>query len=517
MNLIDYLDRGCALYPERACFIQDGRTTTYREVRELTCRVASALAGAGFRAGDAGAVLSPNDGVAFTCALGMVRAGGVWVPANPKSAIGELAHVLAFCECKVLFYHSAFKAAVAEFRAQCPCIRLYICLDEPDGEVPGLDAWIRPFEPQEIAPACDPEAIVALAATGGTTGLPKAVMLANRNMDTLIANTLVSMPFDEPPVYLAAAPLTHAAGTMVLAFMAIGGTTIVQTRVDAQEILKAIPAHRVTTLLLPPTVIYVLLSQPNVREFDYSSLKYFIYVASPMSADKLSEAIDVFGPVMTQLYGQAEAPMTITFMGPKEHLVADPVQRSKRLRSCGRPTPFVRVAIMDDDGNLLGNDQAGEIVVQGDLVMKGYLKNPEATAEAGKSGWHHTGDIGYRDRSGYYYIVDRKKDMIISGGFNLYPNEIEQVISSHKAVLDCAVIGVPDEKWGEAVKAIVQCRPGCDVGEEELLALCKAKLGSVKTPKSVDFVADLPRSPVGKVLKKTLRAAYWAGNDRNIA
>ncbi|MBV8272522.1 MAG: AMP-binding protein [Cupriavidus sp.] len=516
MNLIDLLDRGASLDPNRACFVQDGKVTTYGEVRNLTFRVGSALRAGGFGAGDVGAVLSNNDATAFACALSLVRAGGIWVPVNPKSVLDEITYFLDFTEVQVLFYSSAFEDLVTELRRQCPTIKTFICIDATGANAPSLQGWIEPFGIDEFSVPAEAGDIVAIGSTGGTTGRPKGVMLSHRSIATFVANVLASMPFDRVPVYLAAAPLTHAAGIMVLAFMALGGTTVVLTKPDPQTIMRAIGEHRINTLLLPPTVIYMLLSQANVRDFDYSSLKYFIYVAAPMSAEKLREAIEVFGPVMTQMYGQAEAPMTITFMGPEEHCPTDPAELPVRLKSCGRATPFARVAVMDEAGNLLGADEVGEIVVQGDLVMKGYLKNPEATADAGTFGWHHTGDVGYRDARGYYYIVDRKKDLIITGGFNVYPNEIEQVISAHPAVEDCAVVGVPDPKWGEAVKAVVQVRPSANVTEEELIALCKAKLGSIKAPKSVDFVRELPRSPVGKILKRSVRDTYWRDRDRMV-
>jgi len=232
--------------------------------------------------------------------------------------------------------------------------------------------------------------------------------------------------------------------------------------------------------------------------------------------DKLKESLEVFGPVMAQLFGQSEAPMMVTFMTPREHFQDGRPASDQRLKSCGRATPFVKAAIIDDAGNQLPPNEIGEIVVQGDLVMQGYYKNPEATAQSRAFGWHHTGDLGYRDETGYYYIVDRKRDLIISGGFNIYPGEIEQIIWSHESVQDCAVIGVPDEKWGEAVRAVVELKKGKSATAEELITLCKLRLGSVKAPKSVEFVEALPRSAVGKVLKKELRATYWSGRERKV-
>ncbi len=270
-------------------------------------------------------------------------------------------------------------------------------------------------------------------------------------------------------------------------------------------------------MFLPPTVIYRLLEIPDLAtRCDFSSLRYFLYGAAPMSVEKLKRALEVFGPVMMGGYGQTEAPTSISFLTPAEHVIAGQPAPDERLASVGRPNPLVRVEIMNDANEIQPPGVTGEICVRGDLVMKGYYKAPEITAETIVDGWLHTGDIGHLDANGYLHITDRKKDMIISGGFNVYPSEVEQVIWSHGAVQDCAVIGVPDPQWGEAVKAIVELNRGQRATTDEIIALCKERLGPVKAPKSVDFVEALPRSPVGKVLKKELRAHYWQGFDRKI-
>ena len=355
-----------------------------------------------------------------------------------------------------------------------------------------------------------------LRPTGGTTGRPKGVMNTNRNFETNIAIFLACTRFDGPPVFLACAPMTHAAGVMSFVTIAAAGTVVIQRRFDAQEMLAAIPKHRVSAVILPPTAIYAALSQPNVREFDYSSLRHFFYGGAPTSTTKLREAIEVFGPVMTASYGQTEVPTCVTFMGPAELFDEHGRIDEKRLLSCGRPSPFARVALLDDAGNFVPPCSIGEIAVQGGLVMRGYYKNPEATAEVSQHGWHHTGDLAYQDEDGYLYICDRKKDVIITGGFNVYPAEVEQAVLSHAAVQDCAVVGVPDEKWGEAIKAVVELKRGCSVSADELVAYCKQRLGSVKAPKSVDFVDSLPKSPVGKVLRKEVRNRYWTGREQRI-
>jgi fatty-acyl-CoA synthase len=250
----------------------------------------------------------------------------------------------------------------------------------------------------------------------------------------------------------------------------------------------------------------MLLDHPDLTATDLSSLQCFWYGAAPMSATRLEEALTRIGPVMAQLFGQTEAPMMISALPPREHFLPDGSVARDRLSSAGRPTPLVTVAIMDGDGSLLPRGERGEIVVRSSLVMQGYHRNPEATAEASAHGWHHTGDIGYLDPDGYLFIVDRAKDMVITGGFNVYSTEVEQALMQHPAVADCAVVGLPDEKWGERVTAVVQLRPGQSATGEELATFVKERIGSVKSPKQVEVWPDLPRSKVGKVLKTDIKA-----------
>jgi len=284
------------------------------------------------------------------------------------------------------------------------------------------------------------------------------------------------------------------------------GEIVIMPKPDLPEFLALIERHRITHTFLPPTLIYMLLDHPGLAPADLGSLRCLWYGAAPMSASRLAEALARIGPVMAQLFGQSEAPMMISTLAPADHFLPDGSLARSRLSSAGRPTPLTRVGIMDDDGRLLGTGQRGEIVVRGPLVMAGYYKDPAASAEAARYGWHHTGDLGYLDDDNYLFIVDRAKDMIITGGFNVYPAEVEQALLAHPAVQDCAVIGLPDEKWGERVTAVVQPRPGQAVTPDEVRAFVKARLGSVKTPKQVELWADLPRSKVGKVLKAEIKS-----------
>ncbi len=516
MRLIDFFDRGAALDPARACLADAQRSLTFREVQLRTHRIGNTLIASGLMPQGAAAVLSPNDIDAFSCILGILRGGGAWMPLNARNAVDDNIAILQDNECRFLFYHSSFAAAVERIRAEVPTLLGLICIDGANAADPDFASWLAASSDEVCDVPARPEDIASIWPSGGTTGRSKGVMLTHLNFATMIANFATSMPYEEPPVHLVAAPMTHAAGCIAFPLLALGATQFVIPSADPLEIMRAIHERKITTLFLPPTVIYMMLGHAQVREFDYSSLKHFIYAAAPMSSKKLEEALEIFGPVMAQTFGQAEAPMLCTFLSPQEHLVVGDPVLEKRLTSCGRPTLFTQVEIMDDDGRILPPNEKGEIVVRGTLVMRGYYKNPKATEEAARFGWHHTGDIGLKDEDGYFYIVDRKRDMIISGGFNLYPSEIEQVIWSHHAVEDCAVIGVPDDKWGEAVKAIIQVKAGAAVTLEELAAFCRARLGGMKTPKSFEIWDQLPRSPVGKVLKLEIRNRFWAGRARNV-
>ena len=522
MAIIDFFDRGWRINPRGAAYIQDERHYTFDEVGELSCRIANGLLALGLPKETKGAVWATNDVMAWTCTLGLWRANMCWIPVGARSSAEENHYVLDAFDCEVLFFQKYFAPVIAELKPRLPKVRQWICIDGDLPDFPGarsLADWVagQPATRPEVA--VDLDDVVMLSSTGGTTGRPKGVMNTHRSAQTFCAHFMIGCPYvgDERPVNLAAAPMTHTAGLLSVPCTARGGTVVVVTKPDPALLLAAIPKHRVTEFFLPPTVIYRLLDIPDLgQKVDFSSLRYFMYGAAPMSVEKLKQAIAVFGPVMTGGYGQTEAPASISYLPPAEHFADGALASDERLASVGRPNPLIRVEIMNDANQVLPQGETGEICVRGDLVMRGYYKAPDKTAETIVDGWLHTGDIGHLDAEGYLHITDRKKDMIISGGFNVYPSEVEQVLWSHPAVQDCAVIGVPDEQWGEAVKAVVELNAGQSATAEELIALCKAKLGSVKAPKSVDFVASLPRSPVGKVLKKDLRAQYWQNTTRRI-
>ena len=511
MRFIDYLDKGVSLGADMPCLTMDGRDLSYREVQRLSYRIARGIAGSDIAAGEKVAILSGNDPVAFACVFGISRAGAVWCPTNPRNEAAENKFILDAFDCSLLLFHSSFAAMIEAVRSELPKLRVLVCLDAELPFAPSFDGWLSDIADDHYQRATVDD-LAMIPGTGGTTGKPKGVMLSGRNIEAMTALTLMSYPFKGRPVYLALAPLTHAAGVLCFPIMALGGRIVIMHHPDIGEFLDLIERDRVTHTFLPPTVIYMLLDHPKLDSARLGSLQCFWYGAAPISAVRLAEALHRIGP-MAQLFGQTEAPMMISVMPPGEHYNADGTVATERLSSAGRISPLVQAAIMDGDGNLLPDGARGEIVVRGSLVMQGYYKNPEATAEASAHGWHHTGDIGYIDGDGYLYIVDRAKDMIITGGFNVYSIEVENALRAHEAVQDCAVIGLPDDKWGERIVAVVQARAGYSVDATALAAFVKSRIGSVKAPKQIEIWDDLPRSRVGKVLKPDIRARLTDRSD----
>lgn len=505
MSLTAYLDKGASLGRDAPCLSLGADTLSYGEVQDVSFTVARALRRSGVRPGDKVGILSANDPTAFSCVFGIARAGAVWCPVNPRNEAAENREMLELFDCRALVFQRAFAPLVEKIAAELPAMTLLVCLDAELPGIPSLERWLAGDGGDLDPEAAAPDDVVMLVGTGGTTGRPKGVVLTGRSIETMSAITLMSYPFTDRPVYLALAPLTHAAGVLCFPIMALGGRIVVMAKPDLGEFLALVEQERITHTFLPPTLIYMLLGHEALDAADTSSLQCLWYGAAPMSAARLEEAIERLGPVMGQLFGQSEAPMMVSTLAPADHLDPDGSPARQRFASAGRPTPLVTVAIMDGTGRLLGPRERGEIVVRGSLVMAGYYKNPEATAEASRFGWHHTGDIGYLDHDGYLFIVDRAKDMIITGGFNVYSAEVEQALMAHPAVRDCAVVGLPDDKWGERVVAVVQLQPGATTDPAELVGFTKERIGSVKAPKQVEIWPDLPRSKVGKVVKPEIR------------
>tara|TARA_R110002096_G_scaffold190214_2_gene371237 strand:- start:5933 stop:7498 length:1566 start_codon:yes stop_codon:yes gene_type:complete len=521
MRIIDFLEHSPAFAEGDAKFIDidNDVSLSYQEVFNVAQHIAVQLRDKGVHEQDVVASYAPNSVAAYCCIFAISQLGAIWLPLNVRNTLEANLKLLKKSDTRLLFVDSNILASNPELAEQ---YKGENCLSFTAKEIAGvaIENFIKSIDQdtEEKLTRRDESKLVSLFPTGGTTGDSKLAEWGYLTWQSMVSIQIELMPEpDIPSCYLVSAPMTHAAGVASFAPILQGSNIVVMEGMIPDILLSVIEKYKVTHLFLPPTAIYMLLAHEGVRNYDYSSLRYFWYAAAPMSVEKLKEAIEVFGPVMVQTYGQAESPMVCTFLSVDDHVHAVESGDSSRIRSCGKTAPHIDLAILDDDGNTLPAGKEGEIAVKGDLIMRCYFNNPDATQEIRVNGWQKTGDVGVFDNDGYLSIVDRKRDMIISGGFNVYPGEIEQLIWGHPAIKDCAVIGIPDEKWGEQVTAVVELKEAAiKPNTQEIIELCKQKLGSVKSPKEILIWDELPRSSVGKVLKKEIRKYFWDKLDRKI-
>ena len=484
---------------------------TGRRVRDEISRYSQALRSLGIAKGSPISVLSKNRPEVLFNSGAMMTVGCRATPLHPLGSLNDHAYTVEDAEIETLVFDPSFAERAEALHDLFPSLRLLSFGPAPVGD--DLLALAAGFSPAPLDIAdLDAEDISGLSYTGGTTGKPKGVMGTYRSASTMTAIQMSEWQWPDDVRYLVCTPLSHAGAAFFIPTLLRGGCIVVLPGFEPGAVLEAIEKYRITAMMLVPTMLYVLLDHPDLDRRDLSSLQTIYYGAAAMSPTRLREAIERFGQIFFQYYGQAECPMTVTVLRKEEH----DVSRPERLASCGRPVPWLHVALLDDDGNPVERGTPGEICVRGPMVMQGYWKKPEQTAEAFRFGWLHTGDVAKEDDEGFYTIVDRKKDMIVSGAFNVYPREVEDVLATHPGVAQAAVIGVPDEKWGEAVKAVIVRRPGADVDPDELIALVKELKGSHCAPKTVEFADSIPLSPLGKPDKKALRAAYWQGAERQV-
>ncbi len=506
--IVDVLDR----FSERVAFRQDGVEWTYRHTADRLARWVSVLRERGLREGEGVGVLSPNRPEVWLGQVAPGLAGGRYTALHPLGSLDDHLYACNEAELRFLIVDPAFAHRAAELEARSDAVGQVLTMGPSEVGEDILDLAERAPSTPLRAGHRSPEDVTWLLYTGGTTGVPKAAMLPERAVVQMVQSVSLGWDLPRPMRYLACAPITHAAGCLILPALLTGGSITLHRGFDPEAWLRAIPEHDVNLALLVPTMIYAVLDHPALDSSDLSSLETVMYGASPMSPTRMAEALERIGQVFCQLYAQTESGAVGTSLWRADHDKND----LARLASCGRPMPGCRVAILDDEGVPVDRGEPGEICLQGRSVMLGYYKQPELTAETFRSGWLRTGDIAVEDEQGFLTIVDRKKDMIVSGGFNVFPREIEDVLSSHPAVSSAAVIGVPDDRWGEAVKALVVARPDADLDPRELIALVKERKGPVYAPKSVDLVEELPLTPVGKPDKKVLRARYWQGEGRQV-
>ena len=494
--------------PEKLAMEGDDLRYSFAELEDATARVASALLAMGLNKGDRICWFGKNSVTYFTLFFGAARAGIVMVPVGWRLAEPEAAFIIDNAEAKLLFLGDGFEACVNTLGKRPSLIRTFTA-DEARREV--LTAPRADFTPSGAD-----EAILQLY-TSGTTGNPKGAVLSNRNLFGLRKANLDNPPphtlWDEDEAVLVAMPCAHIGGTgLGVMALAAGLPGVVLTEFDPPRVFDAVENRGVTRFFIVPAALQMLLNHPDCGKTDFSRIKYILYGASPIPLELLRECIAMFGAQFVQNYGMTETTGTICVLPPEDHTV----EGNKRMRSAGKPLPGVEMEIRGPDGTALPVGEIGEIVTRSSSNMLGYWKLPEATAATMKDGWVATGDVGYMDEDGYVYMYDRAKDMIITGGENVYPAEVESGIYGHPDVLEVAVIGVPDEKWGEAVKAVCVPKPGATVDPDSVISWARERLAGFKVPKSVDVIEALPRNPSGKILRRQLREPYWAGFDRQI-
>ncbi|WP_028660342.1 AMP-binding protein [Nocardioides insulae] len=471
-----------------------------RRISQLHQALRAAGVGEGMRV----ALLSGNSIEVLLLHNALGFAGGCLVALHPMGSADDHLFAIEDGEVEVLIYDPrSFGDRAVELDGR-HSFKAILSLGE--GEVGNdLLAAADGFEEAELVPpVVSPDAITRLSYSGGTTGTPKAIPGSPRVSATALSIMLSDWEWPIEPRVLAVVPLSHAGGSLFAPTVIKNGSMVVMSHFDPGSVLKAIEDHRITCMMLVPTMIYALLDHPDFDSYDLSSLETVFYGASLMSPTRLKEAIERIGPVFFQFYGQAESPMTVTVMRRSEH---DP-NDLRRLASCGRPVPWLDVQLLDDANRPVPDGEPGEICVRGPLVMDGYLNREELNREVFADGWLHTGDVAVKDPDGFLRIVDRKKDMIVTGGFNVFPSEVENVIAEHPAVGQVAVFGTPDEKWGEAVTAAVVLRPGGSVDADHLISLVRTHKGPVQAPKRIEFLDALPQTAVGKLDKRALRSQF---------
>lgn len=510
------LVEGLNRYDDRPCLLLGDKVATYRDVRESTSQMVQALQSKGLGKGSRVAVISANRPEVLSNIAAMQLAGCIGTPLHPLGSLDDHAYALEAADIDALVFDaSVFDAHAALLKERVPGLRILLGFGPTETGEDYL-ALAATFEPEPlVAPQVLPDEVSSVSFTGGTTGKPKGVMNTHRVTAYMTQIQMAEWEFPQEVRMLMATPLSHAAAAFFIPVLQEGGAFYVMQGFSPDEFFDMVEKHRITCTMLVPVMLYYLLDSPRATTADMSSMETIFYGASAMSPVRLRQGIEQWGPVFYQFFGQSEAPMVLANLRKAEHDLTKP----QRLSSCGRPSPWVHMALLDSQGEPVSPGEPGEICVRGPLVMKGYKDRPEETAAAFAGGWLHTGDVGKLDEEGFLYIVDRTKDMIVTGGFNVFPREVEDVLATHEAVGQVAVIGVPDKQWGEAVKAVVVLRPGVDqsaVLVQELQALVKGAKGSVQAPKSIDFVDMIPVTPVGKPDKKSLRARYWHDSERGV-
>jgi len=517
MPVGDILRRNAFNYGNKTALIFEDQRITYAELNRTVNRAAHQLLKMGLQKGDRLAVLLHNNVEFIELYFACAKSGLVFVPLNNLLKARELIQILEYIKPRGLVFAPDFLELVQPILGGLACIQSPICLTEQKGFL-SYHAVKDAGSDEEPETVLNDEDLVSIFLTSGTTGRPKGVMRTHRHDWINMMSCALEMGVRHDDRALLVFPFYHVTFVDNMRHLLMANATAIRKegKFDPHDVLGILSREKITMCQLVPTMINAILQVEDLNAYDLSRFRLLIYAASPMPVELLKKAMKRLPCRFMQMYGQTETGPATTALAPEDHLLEGSEAQMARLASAGRAILDYEIRIVDEEGRDVPVDEVGEIAVRSEAMTTGYWDLPEETARTIRNGWLHTGDFGRMDSEGYVFIVDRKNDMIISGGKNIYPREIEEVIYSHDAVLETAVIGVPDDYWGESVKALVVLKPGGKATEEEIIALCKENLASYKKPKSIEFWSQLPKSPTGKVLKRTIREEYWKGMERSV-
>jgi long-chain acyl-CoA synthetase len=520
MDITQILERAVRFFPKHVACVDGERRLTYSDLQERVNRLANTLRQCGIRKGDRVAVLSPNSLPYLEMYYATAALGALIVPLNFRLTATELAYILQDSGASLVLVNNGFERLYADTNrclTSAPKTIWDTTCEVPQG-ILHYETCLANASPEFTPVEVHEHDLAGLFYTSGTTGYPKGVMLSHRNLVSNAYHLLSVVHEDEGEIYLHCCPMFHLAdGPTSHRITWLGGTHVILPGFDPVAVLEAIQREGVTSILLVPTMINFVVNHPGVADYDLSSLRRILYGASPMPVELLRRANYVLGCDLIQSYGLTETSPMLTFLLPQYVTLQGDAAKIKRLASCGRAAPGVRVRVVNDQGEDVKPGEVGEIIARGPNVMQGYWNKPEETAAAFRDGWLYTGDLATVDEEQFIFIVDRKKDMIISGGENVFSTEVENALYQHAAVLEAAVIGVPDERWGEAVTALVVLKPGETATETDLIDHCRKRIAHYKCPKQVVFHSEpFPKSGSGKILKTILREPYWQKESRRV-
>ncbi|MEE8373334.1 MAG: long-chain-fatty-acid--CoA ligase [Dehalococcoidia bacterium] len=521
MNTTEFLLITGSIVPDRPAIFCDGKKVTYAEVSDRVNRLANALIGLGVQKGDMVSILQVNCSQFVEAYFAAAKVGAIFVPLNFRAKSDELGYMLNNCEAKVLLVGERYVDLVNEMRPQLPKAEAFICIEsKPDGML-SYDEVLASASPEEVFTEIDDDDVTILMYTAGTTGRPKGVPLTHNSFSMYVLNNVAPVDLEVEETNLLTVPLYHVAGVQAVMAAVYGGRTLAMLKqFEVKEWLRTVQEQKANRAMLVPTMLKRVIEDEDFDKYDLSSLRVITYGAAPMPFEVIKKAIDMFPGVMfINAFGQTETASTITSLGPDDHVITgsdeEKAKKLKRLQSSiGRPMDDVEIKIVDDDGKEVATGELGEILAKGPRVMSGYWKDEEKTAKAlTADGWLRTSDRGYVDEEGYIYLAGRGDDMIIRGGENISPGEVEDVLYAHPKIDEAAVIGVPDPDWGQEPKAVVVLKSGETATGEEIMEFCRERLSSFKRPRYVTFVGELPRTSTGKVLKRDLRDEHGQADN----